>query len=132
MTREDERLMILDMLERGKVTSDEADKLLTSLNPSQPDSELEVAPDDPADKTRRAHWIRIRVSELSSGKRKFSLTLPLFIMRLGIQFGKRYTGDSLDSSSFEIGKEFFRKPVKGKVVDASDPEDDEHVEITFL
>ncbi len=47
MTREDERLMILDMLERGKVTSDEADKLLASLNPSEPDSEPEMAVDEP-------------------------------------------------------------------------------------
>jgi hypothetical protein len=132
MTREDERLMILDMLERGKVTSDEADKLLASLNPSQPVSEPEMAVNDSGEKPRRAHWIRIRVSELSTGKRKFAMTLPLFFMRLGIQLGKRYTSDSLDSSSFEVGKEFFREPVKGKVVDASDPEDDEHVEISFL
>ncbi len=132
MTREDERLMILDMLERGKITSDEADKLLVSLNPAGPGTEPEIAVDEPIEKPRRAHWIRIRVTELSSGKRKFSMTLPLFFMRLGIRFGKHYTGDSLDSSSYDVGKEFFRKPVKGRVVDASDPEDDEHVEITFL
>jgi hypothetical protein len=132
MTREDERLMILDMLERGKVTSDEADKLLASLNPSEPVSKHEMDVDEPSEKPRRAHWIRIRVTELSSGKKKFSMTLPLFFIRLGIQFGKHYTGDSLDSGSFEVGKEFFRKPVKGRVVDASDPEDDEHVEISFL
>ena len=132
MTREDERLMILDMLEKGKVTSEEADKLLAALKPAAPVAELETAADEPAEKPKRAHWIRIRVTELSSGKRKFSMTLPLFFMRLGIQFGKRYTDDSLDSSSFEVGKEFFRDPVKGRIVDASDPEDDEHVEISFL
>jgi len=124
--------MILDMLEKGKVTSEEADKLLAALKPATPVAELEMAAGEPAEKTQRAHWIRIRVNELSSGKRKFSMTLPLFFMRLGIQFGKRYTGDSLDSSSFEVGKEFFKNPVKGRIVDASDPEDDEHVEISFL
>ena len=132
MTREDERLMILDMLERGKVTSAEADKLLASLKPSGQLLKPEMVVGEPTEKLRRAHWIRIRVTELSSGKKKFSMTLPLFFMRLGIHFGKHYTGDSLDKSSFEVGKEFFRKPVKGKVVDVSDPEDDEHVEISFL
>jgi hypothetical protein len=132
MTREDERLMILDMVERGKVTSEEADKLLASLKPTEPEEAISVVVDEPLEKPRRAHWISIRVTELSTGKKKFSMTLPVFLMRLGIQFGQRYTGDSLDISSYEVGKEFFRKPVKGKVVDVSDPEDDEHVEISFL
>jgi hypothetical protein len=132
MTRENEKLMILDLLEKGKVTSEEADHLLAALKPTEPVAEPELAADEPVEKAGRAHWIRIRVTELSTGKRKFSMTLPLFFMRLGIQFGKRYTSESLDDSSFEIGKEFFRNPVKGRVVDASDPEDDERVEISFL
>jgi hypothetical protein len=132
MTKENERLMVLDLLAQGKVTSEEADKLLAALSPSEPVSEVNAVGEEPIEKSARAHWIRIRVKELSSGKRKFSMTIPIFLMRLGIQIGKRYTDDNLDGSTFELGKEFFRNPVKGKVVDASDLEDDEQVEITFL
>jgi hypothetical protein len=132
MTREDERIKVLDLLEKGKVTSQDADNLLAALRPSAPTMELQEAANEPTEKPRRAHWIRIRVTELSTGKRKFSMTLPIIFMRFGIQFGKRYTENSMDSDSFEAGKEFFRKPVKGNVVDVSDPEDDEHVEISFL
>jgi hypothetical protein len=132
MTQENERLMILDLLERGKVTSEEAEKLLAALQPSGPVADPEAVMEESTEKPRRAHWIRIRVSELSTGKKKFSMTLPVFFMTLGVQFGKRYTDSGVDGSSFEAGKEFFRKPIKGKVVDVSDPEDDEHVEISFL
>jgi hypothetical protein len=132
MTQENERLMILDLLEKGKVTSEEADKLLTALKPSEPVVEPVPAAFESGEKAQRAHWIRIRVSEKSSGKKKFSMTLPVFFIRLGILFGRRWTDSSLDDSSYEAGKEFFRQPVKGKVVDVADPEDDEHVEISFL
>jgi hypothetical protein len=132
MAQENERLMILDLLEKGKVTSEEADKLLVALKPSEPVAVPGAAATGSSEELQRAHWIRIRVTENSSGKKKFSMTLPIFLMRLGIRFGKRYTDSSLDSSSFEAGKEFFRRPVKGKVVDVADPDDDEHVEISFL
>ena len=132
MARENERLMILDLLEKGKVTSEEADKLLAALKPSEPVIESVPAAPESSEKPRRAHWIRIRVTDLSEGKKKFSMTLPICFVRLGILFGKRWTDSSLDSSSFDVGKEFFRRPVKGKVVDVADPEDDEHVEISFL
>ena len=132
MAQENERLMILDLLEKGKVTSEEADKLLVALTPSEPVVETVRATPGLGEKPQRAHWIRIRVSEISSGKKKFSMTLPVFFVRLGILFGKRWTDSSLDGGSFEAGKEFFRQPEKGKVVDAADPEDDEHVEISFL
>ncbi len=132
MAQENERLMILDLLEKGKVTSEEADKLLVALKPSEPATETPVATPRPGEKPKRAHWIRIRISEISSGRKKLSMTLPVFFMRLGILFGKRWTDSSLDDSSFEAGKEFFRSPEKGKVVDVSDPEDDERVEVSFL
>lgn len=132
MERENERLMILDLLDKGKVTSEEADKLLNAVRMSESFAKSESSTPELSEKKQRAHWIRIKVSEISSGKKKFSLTMPVFFMRLGILLGKRWTDSSLDDSSFEAGKEFFRRPVKGNVVDVADPEDDEHVEISFL
>ena len=134
MVKENERLMILDLLEKGKVTSEEADKLLLALQPSESAtvSEPEVVNHEAGEKEERAHWIRIRVTDLSSGKRKLSMTLPLFFIRWGIKFSNRYVDSDKERSGLAIGEEFFRRPVKGKVVDVADPDDDEHVEISFL
>jgi hypothetical protein len=132
MAQENERLLILDLLEKGKISGEEADKLLVSLRSSD-HTEIPVELEsETSDVQKRAHWIRIKVTELSTGKRRFSMILPIFFIRLGILFSGRWGNIDLDRGSLEMGKEFFRKPVKGKIVDASDPEDDEHVEISFL
>jgi|GEM_PF-2844532 len=134
MAQESDRLMILELLEKGKITSEEADKLLASLNPVD---RAEAA--EPVDlkagynnKPRRAHWMRIRVTELSSGKRKFSLLLPIFFIKFGISFTVRRVKTAEERDGLQTGREFFKDAVKGKVVDVSDPEDDERVEISFL
>ena len=134
MGQESERIMILDLLEKGKINSEEADKLLSALNPAahveatQP-VELDIETDE---KPHKAHWMRIRVTELSTGKRKFGLLLPLIFLKLGISFSERQVKTDKEREGLLMGREFFRNAVKGKMVDASDPEDDERVEITFL
>ncbi len=134
MGQENERIMILDLLEKGKISSEEADKLLLALHAS-PKGEVEEPVEINAeqnDKPRRAHWMRIRVTELSTGKRKFSLLLPIFFLHLGISFSERKVITEKERDGLQMGREFFKNAVKGKMVDASDPEDDERVEITFL
>lgn len=134
MVQESDRLMILELLEKGKITSEEADKLLTSL---KPEDRVETA--DPVeltlkykDKPGRAHWMHIRVTEPSTGKRKFSLLLPIFFLKFGISVTERRVKTDKEREGLQAGKEFFRDAAKGKVVDVSDPEDDERVEISFL
>ena len=126
--------MILDLLEKGKINSAEADRLLLALNASSvPEEQIPVGEDiNTKDKQRRAHWMHIRVSELSTGKRKFSFILPIFFIKFGISFTESRVKLADDRKSLQAGREFFKDPVKGKVVDVSDPEDNERVEISFL
>ena len=132
MAHKNERLMILEMLEKGKISSQEADKLLAVLKPSGPTGQTAEEVQGTGEAPKKAHWIRIKVSELSTGKRRFSMIIPIFFIRLGILFSGRQQDTGLDRGTLEVGREFFRDPIKGKIVDASDPEDDEHVEIAFL
>ncbi len=134
MAQEADRLMILELLEKGKITSEEAAKLLASLNTGdRMDTATTVDPSvENNDRPRQAHWMRIRVTEASTGKRKFNLLLPIFFMKFGISFTGRRVKTDEERVGLEAGREFFKNAVKGKFVDVSDPEDDERVEISFL
>lgn len=134
MGREDERLMILELLEKGKITAEEAEKIIACLTPAEKAATVETQnfTMENSGKERRAHWMRIRVTEISTGKRKLSLLLPIFFLRFGISFTERRVKTEKERKGLQMGKAFFRNAVVGKVVDASDPEDDERVEITFL
>lgn len=131
MEAENERMRILELLDKGKINGAEAGKLLEELQPSQT-SPVEQPGFVPGGKPKKAHWMQIRITQLSTGKRKFSMTLPIFFIRFGISFAKKQVETDEDRAAMQVGREFFRDPVKGKFVDTTDPEDDERVEITFL
>ncbi len=70
-----ERMKILKMLEEGKLSVDEAAKLIKALEDSQ--SKEVVA-------GRRARWLRIRVAE--RGKETARINIPLSLLRFGMKF----------------------------------------------
>ncbi|OPX32995.1 MAG: hypothetical protein B1H40_01125 [Candidatus Latescibacteria bacterium 4484_181] len=70
----EERMRILKMLEEGKISVDEAAKLIEALEESQ--SKEEGA--------RKARWLRIRVAE--KGKEIAKLNIPLSLFRFGMKF----------------------------------------------
>lgn len=126
---ENERMKILDLLEKGSISRSEAENLLTALSAASDKPAIETTRDEAP---KKAHWIQIRITQLSSGKRKLTLVVPLFLIRLGIAFSKRHADSDEDRAALLLGRDFFRNPIKGNIVDTSDPEDDERVEITFL
>ncbi len=71
----EERIKILKMLEEGKISVDEAAKLLEALEDSQ--SEETTA-------SRKRGWLRIRVVE--KGKETAKINIPLSLVRFGMKF----------------------------------------------
>lgn len=132
---EDEHLKVLDLLEKGNITSTQAAELITVLS-SPPDFE-KVQPADTArqvsaEKPRRAQWMRIRITELSTGKRKINLLLPIFFLKFGISFSEKRAITAEERDRLLMGKMFFKEAIIGKIVDTSDPDEDQRVEIAFL
>ncbi|TES93641.1 MAG: hypothetical protein E3J87_01840, partial [Candidatus Cloacimonadota bacterium] len=69
----DEKLKILKMLEEGKITSDEAAKLLEIIEDKSPKIE------------GKARWLKVKV--LEGGIQKINIKVPLSLIRIGAKIG---------------------------------------------
>lgn len=134
----DRRKEILDLLAAGKISSTAAAELLSSTHePAQePAGEPEtikqsVAADEGSIKMVEAYdapsWLRVRVSDLSSGKGKVSVNIPLRLVKLGLALGSRFTPELDDLDWNQITGMLASE--NGMIVDVQDEEDGEHVQI---
>ena len=120
MTSNEERLKILQMIQDGKISAEEGAKLLEALGSAEgaPRPQVPRRPENP-------HSLRIRVTDMDSGKSKVSVNLPLTLAEAGMGIAARFApGISYLSlqEAIETGK-------LGKLIDVVDEEDREHVEI---
>lgn len=138
----EERRELLDQLAQGKISAGEAAELLnnpkaesgTNDEVSGPFSEnqaIEITKQDiikmeeqESDRGKPA-WFHVRVSDLKSGKNRVTVNIPLRLIGMGINIGKRFSPelDGMDWS--EIRSTLTEE--KGILVDVEDEEDGEHV-----
>ncbi len=115
--RNEERMRVLNLLQGGKISADDAAKLLEALD----------KPERRGGTGRRPRWIRIRVTDLDTDKPRVDLTLPLGIFRAGVRAGATISGvPGLSASELE---ELINSNEAGHIIDAVDEEDGERVEI---
>ncbi len=125
MTTVEERLKILKMIEDGKISPEEGAKLLSALRETRRGpGGVPAVPRAPGG----ARWLRIRVTDVASGRSKASVQLPLAMVDAGLKIGARFVPevDGVDMSSV---MDALRAGVTGKIIDVVDDEDGEHVEI---
>jgi len=116
----DERLKILQMLEEGKITAEEAAGLLRSLEAG----ERPPAP-GPGEGAR---YLRIRVTDLVSGEGKVNVTIPLGLVRMGLRIAEWFAPEFEDLDLREL-EELIVSSGLGKIMEVEDAEDEERVEI---
>jgi hypothetical protein len=124
MNENNERMMILKMIEEGKVSADEGARLLTSVE-SRPNKPLQNL----AKQSQAAgKWFRVRVTDTNTGKSKATVSLPLSLMDWGLRVGAQFAPEV---GSLDLGElsEILTTGMEGKIVDVLDEEDGEHVEI---
>lgn len=88
-TQTDETRRVLDLLAQGKITVDEADRLIHALRADQP---ADTAAADPtADGRERARWIRINIEKpaIDAGHkpRNVNIRVPIGIIKGGMRLG---------------------------------------------
>lgn len=125
MSLSDERMQILTMLEEGKITAEEAAKLLSALEAGAKQEEEALKP---RGTSRDIRWLRIRVTDQTSGKQKVNVNVPMSLVNVGLKFGAKFAPKSEEIDFDEI-IEAIKSGVGGKIVDVEDNEDGEHVEI---
>ena len=123
MASSEERMKILKMIEEGKLSAEEGTKLLSALSgPRTPSSPR--GPGMPG----APRWLRIRVTDVRTGRSKASVQIPLALVDAGMKIGAHYAPE-VEGVNMSNVMEAIRSGVTGKIIDVTDEEDGEHVEI---
>lgn len=124
MATAEERMKILRMIQEGKITAEEGAKLISALQESRkgPERRSTSAPG------RRSSWLRIRVTDVLTGRAKVNVNLPLGLMDAGLKIGAQYA-PQLEGVDVENLISQVKAGAAGKIIDVIDEEDGEHVEI---
>jgi hypothetical protein len=131
----EKRIEILQLLADGKITADEAAELLTPASeapapPSAPKASAPVESEAALKATSNGgapKWLHIHVSDLSSGKSKVKVNVPLRMVKFGLNMGKRFTPDIEGVDWDDLSRVMTEE--EGVLVDVQDEEDGEHVRI---
>lgn len=125
MVTSEERMRILRMIQEGKITAEEGAKLLAALRESRGEKPAR----EPITLGRSSKgWLRVRVTDMASGKTKVNVNLPMSLMEAGIKIGAQYAPELGGLDLTQILDEV-RSGAQGKIIDVVDGEDGEHVEI---
>ncbi len=124
MPNSEERLKILKMVEEGKVSAEEGAKLLAALQQAQ-----RASAGDPAGRrTGAGRWLRIRVTEVATGRSKASVQIPIGLIDAGMKIGAHFAPE-VEGVDMTNVLDAVRAGVTGKIIDVTDDEDGERVEI---
>ena len=125
MANSEERMKILKMIEEGKISADDGSKLLAALS----DSRRGIpTPPRPPGMGGSARWLRIRVTDTRTGRSKASVQIPLALVDAGMKIGAHFAPE-VEGVDMSNVMEALRMGVTGKIIDVTDDEDNEHVEI---
>ncbi len=122
MATAEERMRILRMIQEGKINAEEGAKLLAALRESRKDTRPAPQPSRGTGKG----MLRVRVTDMVTGKAKVSVNLPLGLVDAGMSIASQYAPDVNFS---EIAEAIRSGQMEGKIVDVIDEEDGEHIEV---
>ena len=120
MATTEERMKILKMIEEGKLSAEEGSKLLSAL------ANANHAPGGLA--ASGAKWLRVRVTDVNSGRSKATVQIPITLIDAGMKIGAHFAPE-IDGVNMDQLMEALRSGMTGKIIDVTDDEDGEHVEI---
>ena len=126
MASSEERMKILKMIEEGKLSAEEGTKLLAALSDKRLPTPTRVPgmPGMPGG----PRWLRIRVTDVRTGRSKASVQIPLALVDAGMKIGAHFAPE-VEGVDMSNVMEALRSGMTGKIIDVTDDEDGEHVEI---
>ena len=123
MATTEERMKILKMIEDEKITAEEGAKLLSLLG-----SGSSSAKNMPRGRAGSARTLRVRVTDVKTGRSKASVQIPLSLVDAGMKIGAHFAPE-IEGVELDQVMEAFQSGMTGKIIDVVDDEDGEHVEI---
>ena len=119
----EERLKILQMIQEGKVSVEDGLRLMDALESTRRPARTPGYPTG-----REARWLRVVVTDTSTGKPRVNLRLPVNVLGAGLKMGARFSTE-VEGVQMDQIMDMVRAGFVGKVVDAYDDKDGEDVEV---
>ena len=117
---------LIKMVQEGKITPEEASKLLSALDGgSRP-------PGGPPPSDGKNRWFRVRVTDMKTGKKRVNVNIPMGVVELGARMGMRFGERRMpDMGDFDLNEVLsaVRSGAEGKLVEADDEESGDHIEV---
>ena len=135
MATMEERMKILQMVQEGKITPEDAAQLLEAINTGSqvPAPRRPAAPPEPPEPLagglgRKPRWLRVRVTDTDSGRPRVNVRLPVSMVSVGLKMGSKFAPqvEGLDADQL---MQIIESGELGQIVDVYDEEDGEHVEV---
>lgn len=120
MATSEERMKILKMIEERKISPEEGARLLAALAKAERKR--------PVASPGEGRWLRVRVTDIDSGKTAVNVNLPVSLVNVGLRMGARFVPEMEGVSMSEL-EESIRQGVTGKVIDIVDEEEGQRVEV---
>ena len=114
------------MLQEGKISADEAAKLLESVDVGGKKGEKTVETDE--SRKGQGKFFRVMITDTDTGKSRVNLRIPLSVLGIGVKFGAQFAPQIGGIEQEQIMDAISSGQV-GKILDVFDNEDGEHVEI---
>ncbi len=122
MATTEERMQILKMIEEGKITAQDGADLLRALDQDK------KPPTTPLRGASAPRWFRVRVTDMATGRTKVNVNIPMGLVNVGIKMGARFAPE-VDSIDYDDIMSAIQSGQQGKIMDVTDEEDGERVEI---
>ena len=119
----EEKMMILKMLQDGKISAKEAAKLLESLDSGKNEEKKKKE-----HVARHGKFIRVKVTDTVTGKSRANIRVPINLLRVANKFGGNFNLD-IDGVTIDEIQSSINDGDLGKIIDVYDDEEGEHVEV---
>jgi hypothetical protein len=122
MATAEERMRILKMIDDGKISAEEGARLLSALSDGRRGQAM------PSRMAGAARWLRVRVTDVATGRSKATVQIPIALLDAGMKIGAHFAPE-VEGVDMSTIMEALRSGMTGKIVDVTDEQDGEHVEI---
>jgi hypothetical protein len=116
---------ILKMVEEGKITAEQAVQLVEAGDVSDEGGvPSKTAPG-------KAKWLKVRVYDAVSGKRKVNVSIPLSLVSMGLKLGMKFGLDREELKGFDFEEiiHMIEAGEEGNLVNVTDEDRQEKVEV---
>ncbi len=136
MATVEERMKILTLVQEGKISAEDAAQLLEALGSNSPKRPMGAAapnraqqpPEEPPVPGRKPRFLRVRVTDMDSGRPRVNVRLPISMVSVGIKMGSKFA-PQIEGMDTQQLMSIIESGEIGQIVDVFDEEDGEHVEV---